>query len=105
MSYFEGLAATGVKFYRYRDGFLRAKSILVDDLIASIGTANFDNRSFRLNFEVMALVLDPDLVQQVQTMFEADFADSRVMEPGDFEKKPYWYRLGARLSRLTAPVH
>jgi cardiolipin synthase len=104
MSYFEGLAATGVKFYRYRDGFLHAKSILVDDLIAGIGTANFDNRSFRLNFEIMAFMRDPDFIQQVQTMFEADFADSRIMAPGDFEKKSYWYRLGARLSRLTAPV-
>jgi len=104
MSFFEELAAMGIRFYRYRDGFLHAKSIMIDDLSAGIGTANFDNRSFRLNFEVMAFVREPDFVQQVKAMFEADFADSREMQPGDFDNKSYWYRLGARLSRLTAPV-
>ena len=104
MSYFEDLAAAGITFYRYTDGFLHAKSILIDDLSAGIGTANFDNRSFRLNFEIMVFVADPEFIGLVQEMFEADFADSRLMKPGDFNDKSYWYRLGARLSRLTAPV-
>ena len=103
-SFFEELAAAGVTFYRYTDGFLHAKSFLVDDLAAGIGTTNFDNRSFRLNFEVMAIVSGPEFIELVQDMFEADFTGSRVMEPGEFNAKSYWYRLGARLSRLTAPV-
>ncbi len=103
-SFFEQLAAAGITFYRYTDGFLHAKSLLVDDLAAGIGTANFDNRSFRLNFEIMAFVADPVFIQQVEGMFEADFANSRVMEPGEFDARSFWYRLGARLSRLTAPV-
>ncbi len=103
-SFFEELAAAGVTFYRYTDGFLHAKSFLVDDLAAGIGTTNFDNRSFRLNFEVMAIVSGPEFIELVQDMFEADFASSRMMEPGDYDAKSYWYRLGARLSRLTAPV-
>jgi len=103
-SYFEELAATGVRFFRYTDGFLHAKSMLVDDLAAGIGTANFDNRSFRLNFEITALVAEPVFIDQVQDMFEADFARSREMEPGEFDRQSYWYRLGARISRLTAPV-
>ena len=60
-------------------GFLHAKSILIDDLSAGIGTADFDNRSFRLNFEIMAFVSDPEFHQQVETMFQTDFADSRKM--------------------------
>jgi len=103
-SFFEELAAAGVRFYRYTDGFLHAKSFLVDDLVAGIGTTNFDNRSFRLNFEIMAIVSEPEFIELVQDMFEADFASSRVMKAGDFNEKSYWYRLGARLSRLTAPV-
>jgi len=104
MSYFEDLAEADVKFYRYTDGFLHAKSMLIDDLVAGIGTANFDNRSFRLNFEITAFVNDPAFINEVDDMFEADFARSRLMEPGEFDAKSYWYRLGARLSRLTAPV-
>jgi hypothetical protein len=52
----------------------------------------------------MAIVSGPEFIELVQDMFEADFANSRVMEPGDYDAKSYWYRLGARLSRLTAPV-
>lgn len=103
-SFFEDLAAAGITFYRFTDGFLHAKSVLVDDLSAGIGTANFDNRSFRLNFEIMAFVAEPAFIELVKDMFEADFANSRVMEPGEFNARSFWYRLGARLSRLTAPV-
>jgi cardiolipin synthase len=103
-SFFEELAAAGITFYRYTDGFLHAKSVLIDDLVAGIGTANFDNRSFRLNFEIMAFVAEPEFIELVQNMFEADFANSRRMEPGEYNARSFWYRLGARLSRLTAPV-
>jgi hypothetical protein len=37
-------------------------------------------------------------------MFEADFAKSRVMEPGEYDRKPWWFRVGARIARLTGPV-
>ena len=51
-SYLAELETLGVKFYRYGNGFLHQKVILVDDVLASVGTANCDNRSFRLNFEI-----------------------------------------------------
>ena len=57
-SYFEEASRTGVKFYRYTDGFLHQKALLLDDLVAAVGTANFDNRSFRLNFEITAIFAD-----------------------------------------------
>ncbi len=80
-SYFDEVDDTGVKFYRYTDGFLHQKVMLIDDESASIGTANFDNRSFRLNFEITALIEDSTLVSEVERMFEADFAHARMMEP------------------------
>ena len=67
-SFFEDLAAAGITFYRFTDGFLHAKSVLVDDLSAGIGTANFDNRSFRLNFEIMAFVAEPAFIELVKDM-------------------------------------
>ncbi|MGD8440355.1 MAG: cardiolipin synthase, partial [Holophagae bacterium] len=69
-----------------------------------VGTANFDNRSFRLNFEITAVISDRGFAGEVETMFEADFANSRVMEPGEYDRKPWWFRLAVNLARLTAPV-
>ena len=86
------------------DGFLHQKVVLVDDEIAAVGTANFDNRSFRLNFEVTAFVVDPSFVSEVERMFEADFARSRLMEPGEYGAKPWYFRLGVRTARLMAPI-
>jgi cardiolipin synthase len=78
--------------------------MLVDDQVATIGTANFDNRSFRLNFEITAAIADPTFVGEVERMFEADFARSRLMQPGEYDRKPWYFRLGVRLARLTSPI-
>ena len=103
-SYLDESSSTGVEFYRYQDGFLHQKVMLIDDSVATVGTANFDNRSFRLNFEITAVVADRDFAAEVEEMLEADFARSRLMEPGEYDRKPWWFRLGVKLARLTAPV-
>jgi cardiolipin synthase len=103
-SYFDEARKTGVEFYRYTDGFLHEKTMLIDDVAAAVGTANFDNRSFRLNFEITALVADPDFALQVERMFEADFARSTRVEDGEYRDRPFWFRLAVRLARLTSPV-
>ena len=78
--------------------------VLVDDEIAAVGTANFDNRSFRLNFEIMAVVADPTFAAEIEQMLLDDFAKSTEMQPGDYENRSFWFKLGVRLARLTAPV-
>ena len=103
-SYLDESSSTGVEFYRYQDGFLHQKVMLIDDSVTTVGTANFDNRSFRLNFEITAVVADRDFAAEVEEMLEADFARSRLMEPGEYDRKPWWFRLGVKLARLTAPV-
>jgi cardiolipin synthase len=103
-SYFEEAAETGIRFFRYMDGFLHQKVVLIDDEISGIGTANFDNRSFRLNFEIMAVVADRDFNREVEQMLLADMEKSVEMQPGDLDEKSFWFKLGTRLARLTAPV-
>ncbi|HSM06605.1 MAG TPA: cardiolipin synthase, partial [Longimicrobiales bacterium] len=103
-SYFDEASETGAEFYRYTDGFLHQKVVLIDDVSAAVGTANFDNRSFRLNFEITALVADSTFVGEVERMFEADFARSRRMEPGELDRKSFWFKLGVKLARLTSPI-
>jgi len=104
-SYLDDTSETGVTFYRYLDGFLHEKVMLIDDLAAAIGTANFDNRSFRLNFEITALLGgDPDFLDQVEQMFVADFAKSRKMREREYDEKPWYFRFGVKLARLTSPI-
>jgi len=103
-SFLDEAGETGVRFYRYLDGFLHEKAMLIDRSAATIGTANFDNRSFRLNFEITAVIVDEEFASEVEQMFEADFAKARLMEPGEADDKPWWFRFAVRLARLTAPV-
>ncbi len=97
-------ARMGVKVYRYQPGFLHQKVVLIDGGIASVGSANLDNRSFRLNFEATVLVADEHFADQVAQMLEADFAQAREVIP-DAEPKPRrLQQLGMRVARLFAPV-
>lgn len=103
-SYFRQAGKSGVKFYRYTKGFMHQKAMLVDDDVSAIGTANFDNRSFRLNFEITAMITDDDFNTEVERMFLEDFANSRIMQPDELASKPFWFRFLVRLARLTAPM-
>lgn len=98
------LLESGVEIHRYEPGFLHQKTFLVDDDLAGVGTANFDNRSFRLNFEVTALVADEAFVADVEEMLENDFARSRPMTIEEIESKSAWFKILSRASYLTAPV-
>lgn len=98
------LLEAGVKVYRYEQGFLHGKSFLVDDVGAGVGTVNLDNRSFRLNFEVTALVVDQTFAAEVEAMFEQDFARARQMQLADLDALSLWYRIGARAAYLFAPL-
>lgn len=102
--YFETIAPAGAKFFRYTDGFLHQKVFLADDRVAGVGTANFDNRSFRLNFEISTLGGGPAYIAEVEKMFDMDFARSEPMPPDAYTSKPLWFRFAARVSRLTSPI-
>jgi cardiolipin synthase len=95
---------TGMAIYRYGPGFLHQKVLLVDDDIASVGTANLDNRSFRLNFELSIVVWDRGFAAAVAAMLEEDFAQSQRVAAGELDDRSFWFRFGVSLSRLLAPV-
>ncbi len=103
-SYLDEAGLTGVEFHRYQAGFPHQKVMLIDDTTATVGTANFDNRSFRLNFEITAVVVDGGFAAEVERMLEADLARSRRMQPGEYDAKPWWFRVAVRVARLTSPV-
>ena len=96
--------ARGVRFYRYDDGFMHQKAFLIDDFAVGIGTANLDNRSFRLNFEITMLSVNYELAKEVEAMFENDFARSRQVSPEDIDKRSLLFKLGAAGARLLSPI-
>ena len=103
-SYFEESIPYGVRIFRYRRGFLHQKVMLVDHRLAAVGSANLDNRSFRLNFEITGFSPDPAFVDEVARMLEADFEASVEARVEDFSAKPFLFRAACRVARLMAPV-
>lgn len=103
-SFFLEAGLTGAKFYMYQEGFLHRKAMLIDDVAAAVGSANFDNRSFRLNFEIIGLFMSPEMIEDVERMFERDFEKSQRIDSDVLESKPFWFRVAAHASRLVAPL-
>ena len=99
-----GMLENGIQLHRYGPGFLHQKTFLIDDLVSGIGTANLDNRSFRLNFEVTAITVDEGFASEVERMFVDDFNNATQMSVADLDTLQWWKRAAARAAYLTAPV-
>ncbi len=103
-SYYEQAEQAGVKIYRYQKGFLHQKVMLIDNDYATVGTANLDNRSFRINFEITIMVLDRKFCREVESMLKEDFSHATQVSADEYEQKPFWYRLAVRSARLLSPL-
>lgn len=110
MPYFAGryylpdLLAAGVKIYRYTKGFIHAKVVLTDGQWASVGTANLDNRSLLLNFEVNCLFHSPNVVGELERQFLLDLDESVRLDAKTFSRRPWPGKLAENVCRLFAPV-
>ncbi len=103
-AYLPELMAADVRFYRFEGGFLHQKVMLIDQDLATVGTANLDNRSMRLNFEHTMVVADRRFAESVEAMLTADFHESTQIQPDDLAADPWWKYTAARGARLLAPV-
>ena len=102
-SYFGPLLVAGVKVYEYGPRMLHSKSLLVDDELVVIGSANFDHRSFRLNFEVAVLFDDRALASRIAALFEGELASAPRVHRG--RHRPLLrVRLPEALARLMSPL-
>lgn len=102
-AYFDEIRDVGGEVWRYVDGFMHQKVVLVDDDFAAVGTTNLDIRSIRLNFEAMAVLFDAGFAAEVEEMLTRDFSRARISTRrlGD---QPLWLRVGAPVARLFAPL-
>lgn len=101
-SYYDELVAAGVRIWEYRGRMLHSKTLVVDDDCSFVGTANFDNRSFRLNYEVCALAYGPALAERLQAQFRKDLAVSRRVPV--IRRERLARRFVDALARLFSPV-
>ena len=102
-AYFDEVREAGVQIWRYTEGFMHQKVVLVDDTIAAVGTMNLDNRSFRLNFEAMAVYFDADAAARVEEMLIDDMTRCYQLDKR-LEAQPWHIRAGAPFARLAAPI-
>jgi len=104
MSFVGELLPAGVRIFRYRDGFIHSKTILADDQLAAIGTANMDVRSFRLDFEVSAFIYDSGINAEMTRDFIRDQGASEEITLEDYQKRSLWMRFKQSLMRLISPL-
>jgi len=104
LSYSGELLNAGAEIYIYQNGFLHAKTIVVDGKISSVGTANIDVRSFRLNFEVNAFLYDKDIARQLVDEFKRDISLSTQMTDKLYAKRSLIIRFKESVSRLLSPI-
>lgn len=103
-SFISPLIKRGAKVYLYEKGFVHAKTMVVDGEICFVGTVNMDIRSFYINFEIAAVLHQQQLCEQMETQFQKDKADSRLIIAADWKKRPKRKRFLDSLCRLLAPL-
>ncbi|WP_082759768.1 cardiolipin synthase [Abyssisolibacter fermentans] len=103
-SYIGELLKAGVKAYVYNKGFLHAKTFVVDGKICSVGTANVDIRSFKLNFEVNALIYDREVSENLISVFKDDIKNSSEITKELYKNRSKIIKIKEAISRLLSPI-
>ncbi len=93
------LLVAGVEVHEYLPTMFHCKAMVVDDLLVSVGSTNFDNRSFRLNDEANLNVYDPALAREMRAVFERDLADCRPVTLCQWRRRPLRERVLGDLAR------
>ena len=102
-SYYTELLKYGVEIFLYNKGFIHAKTMVVDDDLAIIGSANMDYRSFEFNFEINALIYGKKITRQLETAFLNDLQESTKIDASDWLVRPKYIHLWEKVVRLLSP--
>lgn len=104
LSYVGDLLKSGAKGYTYKKGFIHSKTIVVDGKVCSVGTANMDVRSFKLNFEVNAFIYDSQVSSNFEKIFDYDINDSIEITKKLYDRRSIIIKFKESISRLLSPV-
>ncbi len=103
-TYMLEVIGAGVKIYLYQAGYMHAKTVSVDGLVCSVGSANMDIRSFNIDYEINALVYDRVLAQQLESRFREDLQHCVLFDPREYRKLPFGIRFRDASARLLSPI-
>jgi cardiolipin synthase A/B len=105
LHYVGSLLKSGVRVFQFSPGFVHAKTLVIDDEVASVGSANFDVRSFELNFETNAVIYDGVLASGMASAFQEDVRSHCVeLTPSQYAKRSNWVKFMESISRLYTPI-
>ena len=104
MSYLGELLQTGVKCFRYEKGFVHSKMMIIDKKISSVGTANMDIRSFKLNFETNSFVYCEKVAEKLTAQFMLDLSDCTAIDMDFYKNRPRMEKINESVSRLLSPL-
>jgi cardiolipin synthase len=103
-SYYEQLLEAGVHLHEYTPGMIHAKTMVVDGRVVLVGSANMDMRSFRLNFEVHALLHDERTAKDLEARFVTDLAQTVPVTLSAWSQRPWRWRIAEGAGRLVSPL-
>ncbi len=103
-TYYGELLEAGVQIYLYDKGMLHAKVMVIDGEIAEVGAANYDMRSFHLDYEVCEIIYNTDVAQELTEQFERDLTDSIPLRVKDLQQRSGPQRILEQGARLLAPL-
>ena len=98
------LLEAGVKIYRYKTGFIHSKIMIIDQSVATVGTANLDIRSMEINFEVNAFLYDEDVISRLDEDFIKDLEESISYDLEAFKKRAIYRKILEAAGRLVSPL-
>ena len=96
--------AAGVRIFHYAQGFVHAKTMVVDDWVGTIGSANMDMRSFHLNFELNAFVYDEEVVEELAGQFRRDLRHAAEVDLEEERNASWGVKLVCNAARLFSPL-
>jgi phosphatidylserine/phosphatidylglycerophosphate/cardiolipin synthase-like enzyme len=103
-TYYGELLEAGVHIYLYKKGVLHAKQMIIDGEIAEVGAANYDMRSFRLDYEVCEFIYSVDVARQLTEQFERDLTYSMRLRIEDLQQRSRSQRILDQGARLLSPL-
>lgn len=103
-SFIKPMLDAGVKIYFYEKGFIHAKTMIIDDNLAIVGTVNLDNRSFYLNFEIAIIMYDRSIVKDLLDAFEKDIEDATLITRRSWKNRSLFEKFVDGVCRLLTPL-
>ena len=103
-SYFKEALNAGIRIYLYRKGYMHAKTMTIDDSLVTIGSTNIDFRGFEQDFEINAFMYDESMARQQRDIFLEDLKDAELIDPLEWEKRPFIDKAKESVARIFSPV-